>query len=156
MDVKVSSWPDDANELVLDVMSVEPTAAYDFTSFSFPRPAGDPPYSLTRTGRLLLHYPIAFYARPLQFTYRARFLPEGHRSQVRVEGHRHLRMQCFDPAREPQSGYALVDNRVSEIEISCGGAIADAELNDFLLILAVMGGVAGQYLQDNTFCRAIF
>jgi hypothetical protein len=153
--VTASQWPEQAKELVLEAMSVEPATAYDLPRFSFQRPTGQPPYSVEQTGRLLLQYPLALYARPLQFTYRARFSPEIAESQVVVQGHRQLRVQCFDPMREPQSGYSLVDGRVLQIrdELRHVTAIDDNELNDFLLLMTVIGGIAGQSLQDDIFDR---
>jgi hypothetical protein len=155
VNLTVSQWPDQAKELVLEVMSVEPATAYDLPRFSFQRPTGQSPYSVEQTGRLLLQYPLAFYARPLQFTYRARFSPETAEAQVVVQGHRQLRVQCFDPTCEPQSGYSLVDGRVLQIrdELRRVITIDDNELNDFLLLMTVVGGIAGQSLQDNIFDR---
>ena len=74
-------------------------------------------------------------------------------SQVSVQGHRHLRMQCFDPAREPQSGYSSVDHRVLAIRTQVRSAVmvSDNELNHFLSLLTAVGGIAGQSLQDNVF-----
>jgi hypothetical protein len=153
--VTVSRWPEEANELVLEAMSVEPAASYELPNFSFERPTGMPPHALTQTGRLVLHYPTALYARPLQFAYKARFSPHGGDSQVLVQGQRHLRVQCFDPARDPQSGYVLVDKRVLEIrdEVRRAVAVSDTELNNFFLLLTAVGGIAGQSLQDTLFAR---
>ncbi len=110
VDVSVSSWPSGAKELVLEPVSVEPATAYELPTFSFGRPQGEPPYSMNDTQRLVLQYPTAFFARPLQFSYRARFVPEAGGVSVVVQGHRHLRFQCFDLGRDPQSGYAQVDS----------------------------------------------
>lgn len=153
--VTVSNWPPSATELVLEAMSVEPAASYDLPKFSFQRPSGNPPYAVAQTGRLLIHHPVALYARPLQFTYKARFEPNVATSSVSVQGHRHLRMQSFDPAREPQSGYSVVDTRLFEIRDQVRSAISasDAELNSFFSLLTVVGGIAGQSLQDNLFSR---
>ena len=153
VDVSVSQWPEEAKKLVLEAMSVEPAAAYDLPRFSFERPAGDPPHSITQTGRLLLQYPTALYARSLQFNYKAWFSPSIGNAQVLVQGHRQLRMQCFDPAREPQSGYSQVDQRVVQVrdEVQSIVSVSDKELNSFLSLLIAAGGIAGQSLQDNIF-----
>jgi hypothetical protein len=153
VDITVSQWPEEAKELVLEAVSVEPADAYDLPKFSFVRPSGKPPHSVSQTGRLLLHYPTAFYARPLQFTYRARFLPAAGESELLIQGHRHLRVQCFDPAREPQSGYAIVDERVLKVRDDLRRVVAvdDTELNNFFVLLSAIGGVAGQSLQGNIF-----
>lgn len=153
VEVRVSQWPATAERLVLEVMSVEPLSAYELPTFSFDRPATTAPYTITQTGRLLLRNPIDLDARPLQFTYKARFEPSITRLQLSVEGHRHLHMQSFDPMRQPLSGYSVVDTRVLEIRDQVRSAISvpDRELKSFLILLTGVGGIAGQSLQDNLF-----
>jgi hypothetical protein len=151
--VRVSHWPSAAQRLVLEVMSVEPPSAYDLPTFSFDRPAGIAPFTITQTGRLLLRNPIDLDARPLQFTYKARFEPSITGLQLSVEGHRHLHMQSFDPMRQPLSGNSLVDTRVLEIrdQVRSAVSVPDRELKSFLILLTGVGGIAGQSLQDNLF-----
>lgn len=50
---------------------------------------------------MLLRVPQAFLSRPLKFAYRAWFMPESNEARVTVEGQRHLRVQSFDPERNP-------------------------------------------------------
>jgi len=151
--VRVSQWPATAERLVLEVMSVEPPSAYDLPTFSFDRPVGIAPFTITQTERLLLRNPIDLDARPLQFTYKARFEPSITGLQLSVEGHRHLHMQSFDPMRQPQSGNSLVDTRVLEIrdQVRSAVSVPDTELKSFLVLLTGVGGIAGQSLQDNLF-----
>lgn len=153
VNVAVSEWPEEAKELVLEPASVEPSGTYDLPGFRFERPKGEPPYSFTKTGRLLVKYPTALYARPLEFAYRAWFSPEVDR--VLVRGHRHLRVQSFDPEHNPQSGYAEVDRRIFELrdEVRRVGTASDTELNNFFLMLSVLGGIAAEALQDHLFPR---
>lgn len=155
IDLTVSDWPDEAKELILEPVSVEPSSTYDLPRFSFERPTGRTPHALTRTGRLVLQYPAALYARPLQFTYRSRFSPSIDGSQVLVQGHRQLQIQCFDLAREPQSGYVLADQRALEIrdEVRSLVGVPDGELNNFFVLLTAVGAIAGQSLQDNLFSQ---
>ena len=84
-------------------------------------------------------------------------MPDVDSSQVFVQGQRHLRVQCFDPIRDPQSGYFEVDKRVLEVrdEVRRVIAVSDIELNNFLLLLTAVGGVAGQSLQDTIFAQKI-
>jgi hypothetical protein len=153
VDVAVSKWPEKAKELVLEPASVEPAGTYDLPEFRFERPNGKPPYSFTKTGRLVVRYPTALYARPLEFAYQASFSPEVDR--VLVRGHRHLRVQSFDPERNPESGYVQVDKRILELrdEVRRVGIASDTELNNFFLLLSVLGGIAGEALQDHLFPR---
>ena len=151
----VSRWPPAALHLTLNPLSVEPNGTYELPSFQFDAPAGAPPFLLTQTGRMLVKFPTSSFARPLEFTYSARFLPEQVDSQVSVQGQRRLRMRCLDPARRSQSGYDEVDKRLVEIrdEARLVPAISDAELNDFLELLSCVGGIAGRSVQDNLFPR---
>jgi hypothetical protein len=153
VDVTVSQWPEMATTLELEAVSVEPAGTYELPKFSLQRPAVGPPYQVSATGRLLLQYPTAFYARPLEFAYRARFLPEIDDAHVFVQGHRHLRVQSFDPERDPQTGYKEVDTRVLELrnEVRMAAAFPDGDLDSFLLLLMTLGRIAGQSIQDSLF-----
>lgn len=149
--VTVSDWPEEARELVLESASVEPAGTYDLPRFRFERPKGTAPYAFTNTGRLVVRYPTALYARPLEFAYRAKFLPEVDR--VLVRGQRELRIQGFDPERSPESGHAVVDKRMLELrdEVRRFGVASDTELNNFFVLLSVLGGIASQALLDHLF-----
>ena len=102
---------------------------------------------------MLLRVPQAILARPLEFTYRAWFVPESSETRITVEGQRFLRAQSFDPERNPQTGYQEVDRRLFEIRARTrsNSGIHDEELGHFLQILAVLARIAGQTLQDNLF-----
>jgi hypothetical protein len=155
VEASISQWPAEAQELVLEPISVEPSASYELPTFSISRPVGAPPYSVSQRGRMVLLLPQALSARPLEFTCRARFLPDPGESAVFVQGQRGLRAQGFDPNRNPLSGYAVVDQRILQIrdEARRAPAISDCELDNFLLLLTAVGGIAGQSLQDNLFPR---
>jgi hypothetical protein len=153
VDVSVSDWPENATTLELEAVSVEPIGTYEVPKFSFKRPSGGPPYKVSAAGRLLLQYSTAFYARPLEFTYRAQFLPEAHDTEVSVQGHRQLRVQSFDPQRDPQSGYKEVDTRILELRnvVRKSATFPDGDINSFLTLLISLGRIAGQSIQDNLF-----
>lgn len=151
----ISRWPEGAEELVLEPVSVEPQASYELPSFSFSRPAGEPPYEVSKSGRMLLPWPQTFFARPLEFAYRARFSPPLTGVELLVQGQRHLRVQCYDPDLSPQSGYAEVDRRLLELRAEARAlpGVADPESNDFLVFWAQVGGIASRSVQDNIFPR---
>lgn len=153
VDVGVSKWPEEGTELLLEPISVEPTSGYDFPTFKFCRPQQPPPYHLTGTGRMNLRSPASFLARPLEFTYRARFVPELRDVEVVTEGQRHLNFRPYDPEHDPQSGYVSVDRRLLEIRDQARGVpgVRDEELNSFLVLLSAVGSVAAEALQDNLF-----
>jgi len=153
VEVSISQWPSAALELRLEPISVEPSASYELPTFSVTRPVGTPPFSVRQHGRMILLLPPAVSARPLEFTYRARFLPDHGDCSVFVEGQRNLLAQNYDPIRSPMTGYAVIDQRILDIRNECrrASAISDSELHDFLLLLTAVGAVAGQSLQDNLF-----
>ena len=154
VEVRVSRWPERAQELILDVISVEPIEVYELPRFSFMKPEGEAPYFLSGTGRMRLQVPQTLLSRPLEFSYRAWFLPEDCGVQVTVEGQRHLRIQSYlNPVINPQTGYREVDHKL--IDIRCRArsfsGVRDRELADFLAIMCAIGRIAGQSLQDNLF-----
>lgn len=153
VEIRLSRWPDSAKAFELDVVSVEPRDVYELPSFKFTRENETAPYILRQTGRMLLRVPQAILARPLEFAYRARFVPESSETQVVIEGQRSLRAQSFDPDVNPQTGYREVDRRIIEIRgrTRSNPGIGDEELAHFLQILASLGRIAGQSLQDNLF-----
>jgi hypothetical protein len=153
VEARVSRWPEGAEKLVLDVVSVEPPDIYKLPTFIFTKPDGTPPYSLREVGRMLLHVPQAFFSRPLEFSYRARFLPEDPGAQVTVEGQRHLHIQTYDPEVNPQTGFREVDFRLNTIrqEARSYSGVRDKELGSFLIALGGIGRIAGQAIQDNLF-----
>src|SRR5580704_14593610 len=59
----LSRWPDDANELVLEPLSVEPDVTYEVPTFTFSRSSSTPPHFLSATSRLLIKHPVALLAR---------------------------------------------------------------------------------------------
>jgi hypothetical protein len=153
VDVSVSDWPESATTLELEAVSVEPIGTYEVPKFSFQRPSGGPPYKVSAAGRLLLQYSTAFNARPLEFTYRAQFLPVVHDTEVSVQGHRQLRVQSFDPQRDPQSGYREVDTRILELRnaVRNSATFPDSDISSFLTLLISLGRIAGQSIQDDLF-----
>lgn len=153
IEVRVSDWPKNADKLILDVISVEPSSSYEFPRFSFPRPSGAPPFKLQGKGRLKLNNPQTFLSRPLEFAYRAQFEPEEPIAIVTVEGQRHLNVESFNPVQTPLSGYVQVDFKLKEIRDRARHVpgVRDKELSDFLQILTAIGSVAGQAIQDGIF-----
>lgn len=150
VEIVLSRWPERESDLRLEPLSVEPIDAYTLPIFAFSRPNGSGPYTLRSTKRMIIKQAGSFLARPMEFSYRATFLKT---KDVTTEGQRHLSVRCFDPTSDPQSGYAQVDQKLVEIRDQARRfpAIADAELNAFLVLMGAVGGIAGQSLQDNLF-----
>ena len=152
-EVNISRWPDDAVSLVLEPLSIEPNGTYELPTFVFNRPAATPPLRLEQVGRIVVRSPTSALARPLEFAYRARSIPETCGATLTMQGQRHLRVECFGAELRSESRYILVDQKLRDIRDHARRvpAVRDAELHDFLLIMSALGGVAGQGLQDNLF-----
>lgn len=151
VEIRVSSWPGVEAGLVLEPLSVEPADSYELPSFSFGKPPGEPPYTMRALKRMVLKRASSFLARPLEFSYRARFSPPC--AELITEGQRHLTARCYDSKKDPLSGYEQVDRRLAEIRDTARRApgISDSELNNLLVLMAAVGGIAGQALQDDLF-----
>ena len=152
VEVRVSRWPEDADELILAPVSVEPQDTYDMPRFSFRRPQhGSPPHVLSDVGRLLVRVPQTILSRPLEFTYSAWFAPGEH--QLSLEGHRCVRLQSHDPKVAAVTGYRYIDEKLLDIrnQIRIAGRIPDEELGHFLQVMTVLGRTAGEAVQDGLF-----
>lgn len=153
VELRLSAWPDGASELVLDVLTVEDESVYQVPRFTFSQPGGAGPYHLRAKGRLRLNVPQTLRSRPLEFAYRAQFLPMKPEMRVLVEGQRHLVLRSFDPEQHAITGYRVVDRRLVEImgELRHQVGIPDREMDDFILAFSALGRLAGESLQDNLF-----
>lgn len=99
LEVRVTRWPEEHSELQLTTISLEPASTYEFPSFRFSRPLGDPPYVLRQRGRAILKVSQGFHARPFEFKYAAEFLPPKSEQPVAIVGHRTLLIDGTDPSR---------------------------------------------------------
>jgi hypothetical protein len=155
--VRVSRWPEGAS-LVLDALTVEPLPTVgELPRFTIDRPQGPAPHELRQGGRMLIRVAQRIAARPLEFVYRAYFLPEQPRLDVAVEGDRRIRVRSYDPVRHPVTGFPYIDLKLLEIrdQVRTFLGIQDRELDAFLLILKALGQMAGEALKDNTFPQKI-
>lgn len=150
IELALSRWPEEEEHLHLEPLSVEPADSYELPSFSVSRPNDNGPQKFKLQRRMVVKRANSFLARPMEFSYRARFSSS---KEVVVEGQRHLSVRCFDPKRDPLSGYEQVDLKLVSLrdQARAASAINDSDLNNLLVLMAAVGGVAGQSLQDNRF-----
>jgi hypothetical protein len=150
VEVGISTWPEEESELHIEPLSVEPADSYELPSFSFRKPQVAGPLSLKATKHMVLKRANSFLARPLEFSYRARF-PSSR--DITTEGQRHLSVRCFDPKKDPVSGYEQVDQKLFSLRDIARRAsgINDNDLNNLLILMGAVGGIAGQAMQDNLF-----
>jgi hypothetical protein len=150
IEVSISRWPNQAEILRLAPVTIESSSTYDFPTFSFSRPSGDPPYHLKGRGRAILHVAQGLRARPFEFRYAADFEPAGVEQPVAVVGHRNLRMDGID---RPITGYHGVDRRILEIRdaLRLRPLVTPEDVTNTLTLLAALGSLAGQAVQDHLF-----
>lgn len=159
LDVRFSRWPDDVSQIVFEPLHVEPAGYVDAPRFVIERPAGDASFRAQRQGRLHARAPHALFARPLELSYVAAVIGRDSESglppdgiKLIVHGQQHLRLECFDPRKNPFSGVEAVDARLRVIRAEARGkGIPDEELSAFLILLGAMGNLAHQALADKLF-----
>lgn len=152
LEVRVSRWPAEHSELQLTPVSVEPAATYEFPSFSFSRPDGEPPYILHQRARAILKASQGLHARPFEFRYAAEFLPPKSEQPVAIVGHRTLLIDGTDSSRS-FCGYPAMDSRLIEFREALRKApgMVQSELLDLLTVLAALFNLAGSAVQDALF-----
>lgn len=150
--VRVSWWPEKAESLVLKPLSVESTNLYELPTFKVSAPAGDSPHTFTVRERAVLAVPQSFFSRPLEFKYCAEFQPLSVEQPVEVVGQRALKLESVDWRRDPQTGYANIDQRILNIrDVLRRMPVSQEEIAICLKLLVCLGKQAGQALQDNAF-----
>lgn len=150
IEVRVSRWPQDKRELWLTPISVEPKSTYDFPSFLFEKPDGEPPYTMRQSGRAALLLPQGMHARPFEFKYTAEFIPERGDQPVAVVGHRTL---IVDATKLQICGYPGLDQTLFALReaLRRRPGVPQAETADALLVLATLCNLAGRAVQDAEF-----
>lgn len=156
IDIRVSHWPDSADQLIVIPVSIEPSDTYELQTFVINRPTGDDgnaPYAFNKTGRLLLKVSTAISANPLEFKYRAVFEPSHSEQPLEILGHRTLRIESHDPSTHAFSGYAEIDCKLRELrnDLRILPGLPHKDLCLALEVCAGLGNLAGQALSDNLF-----
>lgn len=156
--VRVSRWPENATELVLSPVSIEPPSSFDLPSFRFTRPStGESPYFFKQRGRMILHAPQSLKARPFEFIYTAEFQPTSTEKPVSIAGQRTLRLDGSAPDRQPITGYRDVDAKLIALrdQLRLEPLIPEEDLEQLLTVLVPLAKLMGQSVQDNRFPAAI-
>lgn len=158
LSIRVSRWPDEAERLVIEPVSIEPTSTWDFPTFDFLRPDGPPPYVFQRQGRMALHAAQGFNARPLEFRYAAEFQPRPKRDEsIVLAGQRTLRLDGTDTSRHPLTGYGELDAKIIQLRerLRLEPLISEADVRDLLALLTPIGNLMGQAVQDKRYPKPI-
>ena len=156
IEVRVSRWPENADELTLSPITVEPKSNYSFPVFQVTRPVGGAPLLLQQLGRAPLNVPQSLFARPFEFKYAASFRPGNVEQPIAVVGQRNLRIEGFDLRRAPLTGYVGVDHKILQVrnQLRTQPLISAAELENILVVLTPLCGLAGRAVQDALFREA--
>ena len=154
IEVRISRWPVQAQALHLTPVTIEAPSTHDFPTFRFPRPAGDAPHHVRGRGRAILHVAQGLRAQPFEFRYAAEFEPVGVEQPVAVVGHRTLRMDGID---HPITGYHGIDRRLLEVRntLRQRPLVTPDDVTNTLTLLAALGNLAGQAVQDNYFSEPL-
>lgn len=156
IDIRVSHWPDSADQLIVTPVSMEPSDTYKLPTFVIDRPLegdGNGPHAFNRTGRLLLKVPTAISTNPLEFKYRAVFEPSHSEQPLEILGHRTLRIESHDPSTHTFSGYAEIDSKLRELrnDLRMLPGLPHKDISFALEVCAGLGNLAGQALSDSLF-----
>ena len=158
MDIRVSRWPQNAEQLVLTPITMEPADTYDLPTFRIERPMevdGGGPFAFVQSGRLRLKVAAALGAHPFEFKYRAVFEPAESEQPLTILGHRSLRLESVDNLIGPVSGYTEVDEKLLSIrnELRTIPGLPDGDLANALQVCGCLGNLAGQALSDSLFAE---
>ena len=158
IDIRVSRWPDSADQLIVTPVSMELPDTYDLQKFVIDRPTGErgnTPYVFKKNGRLLLKMPTAINANPLEFKYRAVFEPSCYERPPEIFGHRTLRIESHDLSTHTFSGCAEIDSKLLELrnELRTLPGLPHRDISHALEVCAGLGNLAGQALSDNLFAE---
>lgn len=157
IEVRVSRWPAGATGLVIEPVSIERGDTYQMPVFSITAPVGNGPFQLRQHGRAILNFPHHMHARPYEFKYVAKFVPQTVEQPVDVVGQRTLLFEGIDLVRSPITGYANLDRKLMEIrnQLRQTPGIPQDELLNALGLVAPLANYAGQVVQDNLYDSAV-
>ncbi|KXV09657.1 hypothetical protein AD931_03545 [Gluconobacter oxydans] len=156
--IRVSKWPEYAERLVIEPVSIEPPSTWDFPPFEFLKPHGPPPYVFQRQGRMALHASQGFNARPLEFRYSAEFQPLlKYDEAIVLAGQRTLRLDGTDTSRHPLTGYSELDMKIIQLreKMRLEPLISEAHVRDLLTLLTPVANLMGQSVQDKRYPKPI-
>lgn len=155
--IRISRWPEHATVVRLSSVSIEPPSTFELPVFEFEKPSGDPPYLLRRLGRMVLHAPQSFHARPYEFMYTAECYPPQSEQPVAVAGQRTLRLDGSDTRQNPITGYPAVDLKILSIreQMRQEPDLPSNDIADALTLLASIGNLMGQAVQDSRYPEPI-
>jgi len=161
IDLRLTHWPENATNLVLTPISMEPENTFHLPSFDVSRAeesvADDGTYRFRRSGRMIIRNPEALGARPYEFSYHASFEPSERFERYEVVGHRVLRLESIDRTSSSISGYFNIDTMVIRLrsKIRAISGVGSNTVGNSVKLLAALGNIAQQALNDAIFKGAM-
>jgi hypothetical protein len=157
IEVRVSRWPEGAQELRLSPVSIEAASTYDFPKFALVPPTGAPPFVIRQRGRATIKVGQALRAQPFEFRYAAEFWPKETEQPVSVVGHRTLRIESIDITRSPLTGYSLTDQRLLDVrnQLRAISPMPQRDLDAAMAMAIPLASLAARALQDDLFPEKI-
>jgi hypothetical protein len=153
IEVRVSNWPPNARKLTLVPIAVEVLEQGWLPEFSFSKPTGDGPYTLTGTKRAVLQVAQSFGSRPYEFKYAAEFDDTSHCREVAIVGHRQLRLEGTDISSNPLTGFSNVDRHLVQLRdrLRTFPGLNPTDLANTMVVLGGLGNLAAQALRQGMF-----
>jgi hypothetical protein len=145
IEVRVSRWPERAELLELRPLSVDPFDTYEFPVFRLGKPTGPAPFVMTDVARALVKFPQSLQARPSEFRYAARFVPEDAEQPMTVVGQRTLRIESIDIRTVGWTGFPNLDEKLLRIRdlLRTDTTVPSEDLRNALVLLKVLASFAG-------------
>jgi hypothetical protein len=153
IEVRVSNWPQGAQTLSLSPVTIEERERDWLPSFSFNKPKGDGPFTLTGTRRAYLEIAQSFGSRPYEFLYAAEFDDSCNCKDIAIIGHRKLLLEGCDIASSPLTGFSNVDRHLLSIrdKLRTISGVNSDDLANTMVMLGGLGNIAAQALKANLF-----
>lgn len=153
IEVRVSIWPPNARTLTLVPIAVEVLEQGWLPEFSFSKPTGEGPYTLTGTKRAVLQVAQSFGSRPYEFKYAAEFDDTTHCREVAIVGHRQLRLEGTDISSNPLTGFSNVDRHLVRLRdrLRTFPGLNPTDLANTMVVLGGLGNIGAQALRQGMF-----
>lgn len=133
VELRLPEWPDWAERLDVELVSVVPADLLQLPAFSFaqPIPHADGGFHVTGTGELLLRFDQAAGAPPRAARVLAWFRGDGRTEQVDVAGYDEILVRAHDETRDGLTDRRVVDERLLQLFAAVPADIADEEVQAF-------------------------
>lgn len=133
VELRLPEWPDWAERLDVELVSVVPADLLPLPAFSFapPSPHADGSFRVTGTGELLLQFDQAAGAPPRAVRVLAWFRGDGRTEQVDVTGYDEILVRAYDETRDGLTERRVVDERLLQLFAAVPTDVLDEEVQAF-------------------------